>query len=111
MNHGTTNDFTLPETERLEMTQEIKFDFDKMAQLAVDAPAEFARLRDLLLQDAIQSFSTPENGAQLQAVIDIYRSSNPQGISCYAAIGLQLETMAAMLSRAVRQATAGDVNA
>lgn len=55
------------------------FDFDRMARLAAEAPAEFARARAKLIEQAILSFQIEEQGYRLQGEIDLHRMSHSLG--------------------------------
>lgn len=80
------------------MRQPIKFDFELMARLAIEAPEEFARMREALIREAIESFQTPSNGALLQAEIDAQQMPSPQEADALAVAGKRVAALAAMLS-------------
>lgn len=61
------------------MTNQWEFDFDFMAKLAREAPAEFARRREEMILQAIHSFGKPELGHRIQSEIDVERMRTPPG--------------------------------
>lgn len=65
-----------------------EFDFDLMARLAQENPAEFARKREELLRRAIESFRRPDEGRQVQFEIDMERMrTSPGEQTCVAMAG------------------------
>lgn len=56
-----------------------EFDFELMARLAKEAPAEFAKKREEILLEAIESFRRPEQGHRIQSEIDAERLRNAPG--------------------------------
>lgn len=75
-----------------------EFDFDLMARLAKEDPAEFARRRELLIQQAIAAFPDPELGQRLQAEIDLERVCAPQGEKSYLALGRRMSGLLGQMS-------------
>lgn len=61
------------------MSCQWNFDFDLMARLAREAPAEFARKREELILSTIASFRSPEAGRRFQSEIDSDRVRTPPG--------------------------------
>lgn len=61
------------------MTNQWEFDFDAMARLARESPAEFARRREEMILQAIHSFRKPELGQRIQSEIDLERMRTPPG--------------------------------
>lgn len=82
------------------MTCRLDFDFDLMARLAKEDPAEFARHREELIRDMIESFPNPEEGRRLQFEIDMERIRTPPGEKTFLAmaerLGLLLGQMATL---------------
>lgn len=69
-----------------------EFDFDLMARLARENPAEFARKREELILVAIQSFRSPEQGHKFQFEIDSDRMRTPPGQKTFIAIAQRLSS-------------------
>jgi hypothetical protein len=88
------------------------FDFDLMMRLAGEAPGEFARQREMLIQEAIDSFRVPAHGRQLQAVIDTQRVcvSKSNKLNTDNARGVQLAEVVSSLSQMIRRIRIGDEN-
>ncbi|UCV17820.1 DUF3135 domain-containing protein [Ferribacterium limneticum] len=69
------------------------FDFDLLAKLSADAPSEFAKIRDGLIQQAIHSFRIQEDGYRLQGEIDLERMSHAVGTQTCAALAYKIKDM------------------
>lgn len=80
---------------------QLNFDFELMARLAKESPAEFARKREELILQTIESFRCPEKGHRFQAEIDADRMRTPPGEKTYLAMadrmGSSLARMATLL--------------
>lgn len=79
------------------MVSQWNFDFDLMARLARESPAEFARKREELILEAIAAFRYPEKGHRFQAEIDADRMRTPPGEkTCLAMAGRLSASLARM---------------
>lgn len=58
---------------------DLDFDFDLMARLAKEDPAEFARRREALIAGLISTFRDPEEGWRMQSEIDMERVRTAPG--------------------------------
>lgn len=73
-----------------------EFDFDLMARLARESPAEFASRREEILLEAIKAFRRPEDGRRIQAEIDAERLRTAPGEKTCVAI---MQRMGSSLGR------------
>lgn len=81
-------DIDPPDMQTLQHRQ--PFDFDLMAKLAQESPAEFARLRAMLINQAIGRFSDAAGGYELQGEIDLERMCHGQSTEASAALARRL---------------------
>jgi len=75
------------------------FDFDLMAKLAKESPAEFARLRAILIDQAIGSFSDAVDGGELQGEIDLERVCCGHGAEASVALTKRLYGLVQQMNR------------
>ncbi|WP_150429923.1 DUF3135 domain-containing protein [Dechloromonas sp. CZR5] len=75
------------------------FDFDLMAKLAQESPAEFARLRAKLIDQSIGSFSNAVDGCELQGEIDLERVCRGQGAEASVALAKRLYGLIQQMKR------------
>ncbi|MBS1190441.1 MAG: hypothetical protein H6R10_2233 [Rhodocyclaceae bacterium] len=72
------------------MSPPMDFDFDLMARLAKENPAEFARRREELIRNFIENSSNPEKGHRIQFQIDMERMRTAPGEQTYLAMARRL---------------------
>lgn len=80
-----------------------EFDFDAMAELARNAPDEFARRREALIGAAIALSLHPEAGWRMQAEIDARRLHMASSRSACLMLAEELRAMARHLASAVAE--------
>ena len=80
------------------MSSQMDFDFDLMARLAQENPAEFARKREELIRDFIENSSNPEKGRRIQFEIDMERVRTPPGEKTYLAMAKRLGLLLGQMS-------------
>lgn len=80
------------------MSSQMGFDFDMMAKLAKENPAEFARKREELIRNFIDNSSNPERGRQIQFEIDMERVRTPPGKQTYLAMAKRLTVLLGQMS-------------
>lgn len=85
-----------------------EFDFDLMARLAREAPAEFAARRAELIQGAIARCHCPEEGYRLQGEIDAERLQTAPGKDTYCAMADKLSVLVKRMSALVAEAGSAD---
>lgn len=74
------------------------FDFDLMARLAKEDPAEFARQREALIAGLISTFRDPEEGWKMQSEIDLERVCTAPGEQTYLAMGRRMTELLGQMS-------------
>lgn len=84
------------------MSSQMDFDFDLMARLAKENPAEFARKRTELIRDFIENSSNPERGHRIQFEIDMERVRTPPGEQTYLAMAKRLSLLLGQMSNLFR---------
>lgn len=75
------------------MSSLVDFDFDLMARLAKEDPAEFARKREELIRCFIEDSSNPEKGHRIQFEIDLERVRTPPGEQTYLAMAKRMSAL------------------
>ena len=80
------------------MSSHMEFDFDLMARLAKENPAEFARKREELIRDFIDNSSNPEKGRRIQFEIDMERVRTAPGQQTYLAMAKRLSLLLGQMS-------------
>lgn len=80
------------------MAQQPAFDFDLMARLARESPAEFARKREELILQVIDSFRSPEAGHRFQSQIDSDRMRTSPGEQTCLAMAKRMSTSLGRMS-------------
>lgn len=80
------------------MSSQMDFDFDLMARLAKENPAEFARRREELIRDFIENSGNPEKGRRIQFEIDMERVRTPPGEQTYLAMAKRLTLLLGQMS-------------
>jgi hypothetical protein len=80
------------------MSSHMDFDFDLMARLAKENPAEFARKREELIRNFIENSSNPERGHRIQFEIDMERVRTPPGEQTYLAMARRLSLLLGQMS-------------
>lgn len=92
------------------MLQSSNFDFDLLARLAKEAPAEFALRRAALIREAVAACDNLAEGNRLQEEIDARRMEGAPGMETSLAIaamlGSSVERMAARMAALKRQKAA-----
>ena len=80
------------------MSSRMEFDFDLMARLAKEDPAEFAKMREELIRDYIENSGNPEKGRRMQFEIDMERVRTPPGEQTYLAMAKRLSLLLGQMS-------------
>lgn len=80
------------------MSSQLDFDFDLMARLAKENPAEFARRREELIRDFIENSNNPERGHRIQFEIDMERVRTAPGEQTYLAMAKRLTLLLGQMS-------------
>lgn len=87
------------------MTQASDFNFDHMAALAREAPEQFARRREELIQAAIASCCRPEEGVLMQGEIDAERLRTAPGAATYMAMADRLDVLMRRMNELLAEAS------
>lgn len=85
------------------MPQPVEFDFDLLATLARESPAEFARRRAELIHQAIATCHHPEEGIRMQSEIDVDRMKTAPGANTCREIADQLSVLVKRMSALVEE--------
>lgn len=85
------------------MPQSVEFDFDLLATLAKESPAEFARRRAELIHQAIATCRHPEEGFRMQSEIDVERMKTAPGAKACQAIADRLSVLVKRMSALVEE--------
>ena len=64
----------------METQNRLRFDFDEMAQLASSDPVEFARRRQVLILQLIETSGQSEDMGRLQMALDVERYRSTPGV-------------------------------